>query len=184
VGTISATIAGTPPWVWAVLGLVIYLGMTALMPGSRSPMRLSVVPGIFLAVALGTLLQSSRLLDILPLWLASCLFGIGIGAIWATFLPIGVDRTEGMIRMPGTAFWLVTGLIVFGMRYALEVHLAFNRTLAQEPFWVALPPAITGLGTGMSAGWWAALMTRYCRAPRNGSQARPLNPGWPRDSAQ
>jgi hypothetical protein len=79
------------------------------------------------------------------------------------FLRIDIDRTEGIIRMPGTAFWLLMGLIVFGMRYAIEVYLALNRNLAQEPFWFALPYAVMGLGTGMSAGWWAALMTRYLR---------------------
>ncbi len=127
-------------------------------------MRLSLVPGIFLAAALGTLLLSSRLSDILPFWLASCLLGAGIGASWAMLLRIAIDRTEGIIRMPGTAFWLVTGLIVFGMRYAIEVYLAFNRNLAQESFWFALPYVVMGLGTGMSAGWWAALMVRYRRA--------------------
>jgi hypothetical protein len=138
--------------------------MTALRPGSKSPMQLSVVPGIFLAVSLSILLRSSRLWDILPLWFAGCLFGIGIGAAWAALLRIEIDKTEGLFRMPGTAFWLVTGLVLFGMRYALEVHLAFNRNLAQESLWASLPYAVMGLGTGMSAGWWAALMTRYVRA--------------------
>ncbi|MBJ6126582.1 hypothetical protein [Microvirga splendida] len=162
--TIWAIIAGTPLWVWAVLGLVIYLGMTALKPGSRSPLRLSVIPGVFLAVALGTLLHSSRLPEALPFWLASGLLGIGIGAIWAMLLPIGIDRAEGHLRMPGTAFWLVTGLLLFGMRYALEVYSALGRNSAQEHLVTLLPYTVTGLGTGMSVGWWAALMTRYFRA--------------------
>ena len=163
-GTLSAIVAGTPPWVWVVLVLVVSLGITALRPGKSSPFRLSVVPGLFLAVSLSTLLNSARLSDILPLWLAGCLFGIGIGAAWAALLRIEIDKTEGFVRMPGTAFWLVTGLILFGMRYAVEVHLAFNRDLAQEPLWASLPYAVMGLGTGMSAGWWAALMTRYFSA--------------------
>lgn len=79
-------------------------------------------------------------------------------------LQIGIAKAEGLIRMPGTAFWLVTGLIVFGMRYALEVYSVFNRELAQEPFWISLPYGIAGLGTGMSIGWWAVLMMRYFRA--------------------
>ncbi len=162
--TILAIVTGAPAWVWAVLALIIYLGMRALKPGSGTPASLSLVPGIFLAAALGTLLLSSRLSDIVPFWLASCLLGVGIGASWAMLLRIDINRTQGIIRMPGTAFWLVTGLIVFGVRYAIEVYLAFNRNLAQEPFWFALPYAVTGLGTGMSAGWWAALMTRYLRA--------------------
>jgi hypothetical protein len=164
VSTISAIVTGAPAWVWAILALIIYLGMRALRPGSGTPARLSLVPGIFLTTALGTLLLSSRLSDVLPFWLASCLLGIGIGISWTSLLRIEIDRTEGIIRLPGTAFWLVTGLIVFGMRYALEVYLAFNRNLVQEPFWFALPYAVMGLGTGMSAGWWGALMTRYLRA--------------------
>ncbi|MBF9197442.1 DUF6622 family protein [Microvirga terrestris] len=162
--TILAIVTGAPAWVWAVLALIIYLGMRALKPRSGTPARLSVVPGIFLASALGTLLLSSRLSDILLVWLASCLLGIGIGASWTMLLRIDIDRTRGIIWMPGTAFWLVTGLTMFGMRYAIEVYIAFNRNLAQEALWFALPYAVMGLGTGMSAGWWAALMTRYLRA--------------------
>jgi hypothetical protein len=163
VSTISAIVTGAPAWVWAVLALIVYLGMRALKPGSGSLMRLSLVPGIFLATALGTLLLSSRLSDVLPFWLASCLLGVGLGASWAMCLRIEIDRTAGVIRMPGTAFWLVTGLTLFGMRYAIEVYLAFNRNVAQEPLWFALPYAVMSLGTGMSAGWWAALMIRYLR---------------------
>jgi hypothetical protein len=164
VSTILAIVTGSPAWVWAVLALIIYLGMRGLKPGSVTPARLSVVPGIFLTTALGTLLLSSRLSDVLPVWLACCLLGVGIGASWTMLLRIDIDKAQGIIRMPGTAFWLVTGLTMFGMRYAIEVYMAFNRNLVQEPFWFALPYAVMGLGTGMSAGWWAALMTRYLRA--------------------
>lgn len=161
--SVLSIITGTPLWVWGVLVLIVYLGMTAMHPGRRSPARLSLVPGIFLAVAIGTLLNSARLADILPLWLAGCLLGLGIGAAWAMVLRIGIDRAQGLIHMPGTAFWLVTGLILFGMRYAIEVAMAFNRDLVEGSFWSTLPYGVAGLGTGMSAGWWAALMLRYLR---------------------
>lgn len=162
--SVLSIIAGTPLWVWGVLVLVVYLGMTALQPGRRSLIRLSLAPGIFLTVALATLLSSTRLGDILPLWLTGCFLGVGIGAAWAMVLRIGIDRPQGIISMPGTAFWLVTGLILFGMRYAIGVYLAFNRDLAQEALWIFLPSIVIGLGTGMSVGWWAALMARYFRA--------------------
>ncbi|KFG70683.1 hypothetical protein [Microvirga sp. BSC39] len=161
--SVLAILTGTPSWVWGVLVLIVYLGMTALHPGRRSPVGLSLAPGIFLTVALGMLLSSTRLGDILPLWLTGCLLGIGIGAAWAMVLRIGIDRSQGIVSMPGTAFWLVTGLILFGMRYSIEVYLALNRNLTQEPLWILMPYIIVGLGAGMSVGWWAALMTRYFR---------------------
>ncbi|MFC1458859.1 hypothetical protein ACETIH_19595 [Microvirga arabica] len=170
--TLSAIIAGTPLWVWGVLGLIVYLGMTALHPGRRSPVGLSLVPGIFLAVSLGTLLSSTRLADLLPFWLAGCILGLGIGAAWAMVLRIGVDRTQGLIHIPGTAFWLVTGLILFGIRYAIEVSMALNGDMAQKLFWFALPYAVMGLGTGMSAGWWASLIIRYLRSAEAGKMSR------------
>jgi hypothetical protein len=166
---IWTVVAGTPLWVWAVLGLVLALGMTALKPAHRSPARLSLVPGIFLAVSLGMLLSSARLAAVLPLWLMTCLLGSGIGVGWATLLHIEIDRTRRLIHMPGTAFWLVTGLILFGLRYALEVSMVFNRDLVEGSLWPILPYAVTGLGTGMSLGWWAALMSRYFLATGNGS---------------
>ncbi|MGF9756144.1 hypothetical protein AAII07_13135 [Microvirga sp. 0TCS3.31] len=169
--SVLSVISGTPLWVWGILVLIVYLGMTAMRPGRRSPARLSLVPGIFLAVALGTLLHSAHLADILPLWLAGCLLGLGIGATWAMVLRIGIDRTQGLIHMPGTAFWLVTGLILFGMRYAIEVSMAFNRDLVEESLRSTLPYAVAGLGTGMSAGWWIALMLRYFRP----TDARPAS---------
>lgn len=158
---ILTVIAGTPPWVWAILGLILVLGMTALKPAHSSPARLSLVPGIFLAVALSMLLSSKRLAAILPLWLTGCLLGAGIGAGWATLLRIEIDRTRRLIHMPGTAFWLVTGLILFGLRYAIEVSMVFSRDVVEESLWSTLPYAVAGLGTGMSFGWWCALMSRY-----------------------
>lgn len=169
--SVLSIIVGTPLWVWGILVLIVYLGMTAMRPGRRSPARLSLVPAIFLVVALGTLLNSARLADILPLWLAGCLVGLGIGAAWAMVLRIGIDRTQGLIDMPGTTFWLVTGLILFGMRYAIEVSMVLNRHLVEESFRSTLPYAVAGLGTGMSIGWWIALMLRYLRP----TDARPAS---------
>jgi hypothetical protein len=159
-------VRGTPLWVWAVLALIIHLGMTAMRPGTRSPVGLSLVPATVLTVAIGILFTSARLPEILPLWLAAFPCGAVIGAAWATLLPIRIDRSAGTIEMSGTSFWLVTGLVLFGLRYAVEVYLSFNRGLADEPVWTAVPYAVSGLGTGMSTGWWAALMGRFRAAGR------------------
>jgi hypothetical protein len=98
--SIVAIITGTPLWVWGVLVLIVYLGMTALHPSRRSPIRLSLVPRIFLAVALGTLLSSAHLADALSLWLAGCLLGLAIGGSWAMVLRIDIDRTQGLSACP------------------------------------------------------------------------------------
>lgn len=156
-------IARTPPWVWVVLVIVLFIGIRGLRPQRASPVRLLITPAVFVAVALGQLVASPDPLAVLPAWLAGMVPGAAIGAAWARGLPVRIDRAAGRIETPGSAFWLVVGMLLFGCRYALGVYVGFHPELRADPFWVAVPFVVAGVGTGMALAWAAMRLARYFR---------------------
>ncbi|BBK31709.1 hypothetical protein EDC65_0513 [Stella humosa] len=156
-------VARTPPWVWVVLVIVLVIGFRGLRPQRSSPRRLLITPAVFVAIALVQLVISANPLAALPAWLAGMVPGAVIGWVWARGLPFRIDRAAGRIETPGTAFWLVVGMLLFACRYALGVYVGMHPELRTDPFWVAAPFLVAGVGSGMALAWAALLLRRYFR---------------------
>uniref|UniRef100_UPI0013CF7E9F hypothetical protein n=1 Tax=Acinetobacter baumannii TaxID=470 RepID=UPI0013CF7E9F len=84
--------------------------------------------------------------------------GAVIGAFWANRLAIEARPDQGVIAMPGTAFWLVFGLGFFLTRYVLTVYLVLHRELSEQFPWTALPYGLNGIAMGMALGWLGAIL--------------------------
>ncbi|WP_163066025.1 hypothetical protein, partial [Acinetobacter baumannii] len=82
---------------------------------------------------------SSRLAVSAPAFACGTVAGAVIGAFWANRLAIEARPDQGVIAMPGTAFWLVFGLGFFLTRYVLTVYLVLHRELSEQFPWTALP---------------------------------------------
>lgn len=154
-------LANTPPWVWLVLALVLWVGVRALRPSRTGLAGMLATPAVFIGIAVAHLASAQDLARVLPVWLAAAVLGAVIGTAWAVRRPVRVDRTTGIIETPGTAFWLVVGLLLFGCRYAIGVRLGLQPALRSDPFWIAAPFAVAGLGTGMSVAWAAVRLRTY-----------------------
>jgi len=157
-------LAGTPPWVWAILALIVVLGGRAMRPSTVAPLRVAVLPAISTIIALSILAFSTRLAVAAPAFLCGAVAGGAAGAFWANRLAIEPRPDQGVIAMPGTAFWLVFGLGFFLTRYVLTVHLVLHRELSGQFPWTALPYGLNGIAMGMALGWLGVILARYRRA--------------------
>jgi hypothetical protein len=156
----------TPWWVWALLVLVLWLGVRGLRSYQATPERLTFLPALFTALALVILARQAASPTAILVWLAGFAVGGLFGLLWIRQWRVSVDRGRRLISVPGSAFWLTVGLILFGLRYAMGVYLGFHREARQDAFWINLPFAISGFGCGMSLSWWSVLMWRYASGKR------------------
>ena len=170
-----AILANTPAWVWLVLALVLWVGVRGLRPARTGLAGMLATPAIFIGIAIAHLVSAPALTSVLPVWLIAAALGMAVGAAWAARLPVRVDRAAGIIETPGTAFWLVVGLLLFGCRYAIGVTLGMQPELRSDPFWMAVPFAVAGFGTGMTVAW-AAVRLRTWFNSRQPPLARGLLP--------
>ncbi|MBN8943950.1 MAG: hypothetical protein J0H01_30860 [Rhizobiales bacterium] len=159
-------IAGTPLWVWAILALIVVLGGRAMRPSTVAPLRVAILPAVSTVIALSILAFSSRLAVAAPAFACGAAAGAVIGAFWANRLAIEPRPDQGVIAMPGTAFWLVFGLGFFLTRYVLTVYLVLHRELSGQFPWTALPYGLNGIAMGMALGWLGAILWRYRRSVR------------------
>jgi hypothetical protein len=159
----------TPWWVWPLLILIIWLGIRGLRPYQTTPERVTFLPALFTGIALISLAQTAARPTAILVWLAGFVVGGLVGALWTYRLPVSVEKDRRLISVPGSAFWLAVGLVLFGARYAMGIYLGFHRAARQEVFWIVLPFAISGFGCGMSLSWWAVLMWRYRAAMKRAS---------------
>jgi len=131
---------GTPVWVWALLALLVVVGLSHAKPRRMSARRVMIVPGVMLALSLAGVAST---FGARPLALAAWVAGIALaitlgrdavaprGARWA--------RETARFELPGS--WLPMGLILglFCIKYGVGVSLAMTPALAANtPFEVAI----------------------------------------------
>src|SRR3954453_6851551 len=61
----------TPPWVFALLALLIWQGCMALRPRSQPLRRMLIVPAVFFLMGLSRLALGARSIDLVSVWVAS-----------------------------------------------------------------------------------------------------------------
>jgi len=116
---ISAAIAHTPIWVFALFAAVLYLGARNLKARERTPISLIVLPLVMLGFALVNLVANSADKTLaIPAFIFSFAIGNAIG--W-NLLPkvVAVDRERGTIRVPGSVAPLLVVIAIVILRYAI-----------------------------------------------------------------
>ena len=151
-------VAGTPPWVWALLALLVNLGIRALRPTTGPLWRIAILPTVFLVWGLYGLAASNGLSAqrAVP-WL--------VALAVAALRPIRADRTHGLVHVPGGPFTLVMSLLIFAIKYVFGVlHAMDPVAFADARLWLT-ELAVSGLLTGMFIGRFAGLWRQYRTAP-------------------
>jgi hypothetical protein len=167
--TVVLIVAGTPLWVWALLVLLLFLGVRALWPTTAPLWRLAILPTVFFVWGLYGLftLHSLALQRLLP-WALALAAGIGVGLMIAGLSKIRADKTRQAVQIPGSSLTLVLSLLIFAMKYVFGVLHARRPDLFAE-VWLWLPEiALSGLLTGMFVGQFAGLWRQYQAAPHEG----------------
>jgi hypothetical protein len=153
---------GTPWWAFALLGLLVILGVQALRPRIVPLRRLLATPGIFIGWGLASLVL--RLTSGTPLYLVDWLVAGGAGAVlgWASTRRADLRIDPAGVAMPGSVLPLVRNLLIFSAKYVLAVAASIDPGQAQQfAFWDI---AVSGAAAGYFLALLAHLLLLYRRA--------------------
>jgi len=161
---IVAILQGTPLWVFALLGVLVVLGIQALKPRIVPLWRLPLVPAVFIVWGLTSLgsRTSGAPLTVLY-WLAAGAAGMAIACSTTRFEKIQIDRAHWRVSVPGSPVPLLRNLTIFAAKYGIAVAIA----MAPQSRAHLLPwdLGISGLSAGYFVFWLIGLVARYRNAP-------------------
>lgn len=162
-----AILAHTPWWAWALCALLVARGLPALRTRSVPVARVLIVPAVFMAWGIGSLVVRSAGSPMLAVaWFGCALAGVAIGWQTTRLKGVRVDRAAGRVTLPGSVVPLVRNLSIFAVKYALGVAAAL------APAWRG-DIALWSIGvSGLSAGYFAAWVMRL--AMTGGFEAFPV----------
>lgn len=141
----------TPPWVWAILALLVALGAMQLRDHVLTRQRLLVQP-----VALGAL----------SLYAAVSTFGLQTGVLlaWAMGATLGAAlnqplrlprqvqrQTDGRFAIGGSWAPMALLMTIFWLRYGINASLAMVPALAGQPAFAGIASSLYGAATGLLA---------------------------------
>jgi hypothetical protein len=157
-------VAHTPWWVFAVLALLLGLGVQALRPRVVPLWRLLVTPGIFISWGLISLVL--RLASASPLVLLDWLVAAAGGGMlaWISIRPGQMRIDAAGIAVPGSALPLVRNMLIFSAKYTLTVAAVLAP--AQQAHLALWDIAVSGMSAGYFLGWLAHVALVYRRSPR------------------
>lgn len=160
-------IADTPTWVWAVFGLLMYMGWRRTRPRVVRISRVFLLPAIIAVLAVEHLARSYTG-DLMPVfvWLGAAAIGVAIGVAFMGTQAVKVDRNRGLVEMPGTWIYLVVILLIFATRYAFGYLSATEPDVMGDPRLLALQSGFTGFVVGWLVGRTGATLWRFNTAPQ------------------
>jgi len=168
---ILAVLRNTPWWTWVLLAYLILQGIRAMRGGSTSLLRLSIVPIAFAAWGLWGIFDrfdGSRFS--IAIWLMSVGIGFTFGMVHMASLNVGINKRERTLELPGSSIALISGLLVFMIKYVLAVLSAIHPQVLTETWFLIVDVGITGLVAGLFAGRLFNLWQRYRTAVASASQ--------------
>lgn len=170
---VKQAIMHTPSWVWPLLALLLWLGVAAMRTRSIRLVRLIVLPAVFFALSVFSMLSSPLpLVEALGIWLAGLALGSLIGRLIAPRHGVIIDRARHRLTVPGSIVPLILIVVIFIGRYASGYAFARYPELRQDTFAVILAASYAALCTGIMLGRTLPLLAAYFRAvPLDGGKA-------------
>jgi len=156
--TAIAVLTNTPPWVFALLALLIWQGCMAMRPRSQPLARILIVPAVFFLMGVSRLVLGARSIELLLIWLASAAAFAAL-ALYTGPRLVTVDGETGRIQRPGSVIPLIRNLTVFVLQYAVAVVTAMKLGASWEV--AAAGQAVSGACAGYFLGWTIALLRSY-----------------------
>jgi len=155
----------TPVWVWALLALLLWLGIKQSRPGQPSLLRITVVPLVLTSLSLsGTVSAFGSAPAVMLTWLAAA----AVLAMVVLLSPLpDVTRFDAHTRtfqVPGS--WVPLALMVgiFASKYVVGVALNLHPELSHETTFTlgfsALNGAFSGVFAARAIRLWRLAMVR------------------------
>lgn len=165
----------TPTWVWGVLLLLVWMGLSQTVPRTCRLRRVIALPLVACALSLyGTFAGFGTVHAAWVMWAGAAL----ITVIWvaSSDLPAGVryHAEQRAFSLPGS--WVPLGLMmaIFLTRYVMGVVLAMQPALSQDPAVAAIVASLYGALSGVFIG----RMLRFLRLAQASSK-RPADAASP-----
>ncbi len=156
----------TPWWVFVLFVALLVLGAQALRPRTISLWRLLVIPALFIAWGVVSLVQ--QVTQSSSYLVADWLVGAALGAtlLWFTgrSIPIQIERA-GVVGVAGSALPLARNMLIFFAKYGLGVAAALNP--AERQHLAIWDIAVSGISAGYFLAWLAIFAIAYqCASQR------------------
>ena len=165
---LSGLLHGTPIWVFALFGYLLWAGVRGLTVSARKVSRVWITPAIFIAWGVvGLLMRSGSPVENLLHWLVAALVGTGIGVL--ARVPLEVDPGRNLVVQPGSVIPLIRNVAIFGAHYGLNVLAAMKPEMSTQ--YVTWDIYVSGASAGYFAGWAIRFARSYRQAMLRDSNA-------------
>jgi len=161
---------GAPLWVWALLALLLFLGLRSLR--TRSVVAsLVALPLAFFGLSISNLLPLDSLAPLrIGVWVAALAVGTVFG--WFVVRPqrIAVDRARRRLTVPGSVVPLIFMLAAFAGGFYFGYLFTRYPELKTDPTTRVLASIYRGLMSGYFLGQTIRLLRLYRSTPQSGSR--------------
>jgi hypothetical protein len=165
---LSGLLHGTPIWVFALFGYLVWAGIRALTVSARKVSRVWITPVIFMAWGvIGLVMRSGPLAGNLLHWLVAALVGAAIGVLVG--VPLQVDPRKKLVVQPGSVLPLIRNVTIFGAHYVLTVLAAMKPEMSAQ--YMTWDIYVSGASAGYFAGWAIRFARSYRQAMLQDSNA-------------
>lgn len=168
---IAEAVIRTPWWVFPLLGYLLVAGLKSRRTRIVSIHRLFVIPVIFLAMSLNTLISAKPNDQVIVCWLAAITAGGAIGFFQVYRADIRVDGELQRIQVPGSWSNLVIMLLIFSSRYYFGYDLAVNPQHQELLDYQIIKFASSGVLTGFLQGKLLGYLYHIKKAEKSSLQA-------------
>lgn len=159
---------GAPLWVWALLALLLFLGIRSLRTRSVPVASLVALPLAFFGLSVSNLLPLDGLAPLrIGVWIAALVVGTIPG--WFLVRPqrIVVDRARRRITVPGSVVPIILMLAAFAGGFYFGYLFARYPELKTDPATLTLASTYRGLMSGYFLGQTIRLFRLYRQAPQS-----------------
>jgi len=143
----------TPWWVFVLFFYLLKVGIDATKPRVVSMKKLFILPAVFLAISINSLISSFSI-GLLTLAVYATSLAIGIIGGWALVrnLNLHFDHKHHLVKMPGSFVPLILVLTIFSTKYYLGYLIATHPEIVQKVEFTLFQLAVSGLCTGLFLG--------------------------------
>ncbi len=161
----QATI-NTPWWVYLLLYFLVKMGIQASKTRVVSLKRLLIIPLLFIAMSIHTLVISFKITSFsVTTWLIAILIGALLGWLFIYRFRLTVDKPHNLIEIPGTWSTLIIILIIFASKYYFDYQLGVDPALVNQSNFEFSLLAVSGLCSGFFLGRLFCYFYRFFTNP-------------------
>ena len=152
----------TPRWVYILLIYLLWIGFRATKPRIVPLRKLFIIPLLFTAMSLHSLLSHFQIsiITISSFSIAILLGSLG-GFLLVYHHDIKIDKVKGLVHIGGTWSTLIVIIIIFMSKYYLGYRLGTSPNSVNNSRFVITMLSISGLCSGLFIGRLIAYLNHW-----------------------